>query len=156
VRGIGILLVLLLIATVIVEAVRLNDSSSGKTLSGFQRSALNAARIYATEFATYSYKDFDAQVALTESHAVDPFLSQYKSKTAQLRSAIVKAQSVSTAKVIGAGVASSSSTTVVVDLFLDQTISNSGSPTPRVESQRVEMTLVHRGGSWLISKVLLP
>jgi Mce-associated membrane protein len=93
---------------------------------------------------------------LTESHAVDPFLSQYKSKTAQLRSAIVKAQSVSTAKVIGAGVASSSSTTVVVDLFLDQTISNSGSPTPRVESQRVEMTLVHRGGSWLISKVLLP
>jgi Mce-associated membrane protein len=155
-RGIGALLVLLLVATVVVAAVRLGRASPGRSLSGFQRGALSAATTYAAEFATYDYKDFNAQVALTESHSVDPFLSQYQAKTAQLRSAIIRAKSVSRAKVISAGIASISSTAAVVDVFLDQTISNSESTAPRVESQRVQITMVRRGDRWWLSKVLLP
>jgi hypothetical protein len=179
VRLVGALLVVVLVAIVVVEAVRLHDLSHDKSrlsqqlkdlsgvapttsassaagLSTLQQSALAAARTYATEFATYNYKDFNAQLALTESHSIDPFLTQYRTEAAPLRADIVKVKSVSTGKVISAGVASISPTTAVVDLFLNQTISNSASSTPRVESQRVEMTLTRRGSQWLISKVLLP
>jgi Mce-associated membrane protein len=180
--GISVLLAALLVATVIVEAVRLHDLSHDKSklrselaqLSGsvptgtlisgsspagmtaLQQSALTAATTYAAEFATYNYNDFDSQLALVESHSVDPFLTQYKRETAQLQPDIVKAKSVSTGKVISAGVASITPTKAVVDVFLNQTIGNSGSSTPRVDSQRVEMTLTRRGNQWLISNVLLP
>jgi hypothetical protein len=178
VRAVGALIVVVLIATMVVEAVRLHDLSndkshlaaqlnaahgqapdgtgSGAGLSDVERSALAAAKTYATEFATYNYRDFDSQLALTESHSIDPFLSQYRSEAAPLRSSIIKVKSVSTAKVISAGIASISSTNAVADLFLDQTISNSSRTTPQVEPQRIEMTLTRRGGRWLISKVLLP
>ncbi len=179
VRSIGALLVVLLIATVVVEAVRLHDLSHDKStlsaqlravrgeaptggpsastgLSDLERSALAAATTYTTEFATYNYRDFDSQLALTESHSIDPFLSQYKTEAAPLRKDIVNVKSVSTGKVVGAAIASISPTSAVVDLFLNQTISNNASSTPRVEPQRVEMTLSRRGSQWLISKVLLP
>ena len=179
--SIAVLLVVMAVATIVVEAVRLHDLSHDKSklrsqlahLSGsiptgtasdssqqgmttLQQSALAAAKTYAAEFATYNYKDFDSQLALVESHSVDPFLSQYKRETEQLKPDIVKAQSVSTGKVISAGVESISPTKAVVDVFLNQTISNSGSSTPRVDSQRVQMTLARRGDQWLISNVLLP
>jgi Mce-associated membrane protein len=176
------MLVMVMVAIIIVEAVRLHDLSHDKSklrsqlaqLSGtipngsaspggsqpgmtaLQQSALTAAKIYAAEFATYNYRDFDSQLALVESHSVDPFLSQYKRETEQLKPDIVKAQSVSTGKVISAGVESISPTRAVVDVFLNQTISNSGSSTPRVDSQRVQMTLSRHGDRWLISNVLLP
>jgi hypothetical protein len=178
VRVVATLLVLLLVATVVVEAVRLHDLSHDrsrlrsqlKTINGqapqggpaatglslLERGAITAATEYAIDFATYNYKNFDAQLALTESHSVDPFLTQYKNEAAPLRADIIRVKSVSTAKVISAGIATISPSRAVVDLFLDQTISNSASPTPKVEPQRVEMTLARRGGRWLISKVLLP
>jgi hypothetical protein len=56
--------------------------------------------------------------------------------------------------VISAAIASISETQAVVDLFLDQTIVNTKGS--HVDAQRVEMTLVHRGSTWLISKVVLP
>jgi len=179
---ISALLALVLVAIVVVEAVRLHDLSRDKSklrtqvaqlsgsipagtpspgsaapgMSALQQSALTVAKTYAAEFATYNYKNFDSQVAAIESHSVDPFLTQYKRETAQLKPAIVSAHSVSAGKVISAGVVSITSTTAVVDVFLNQTIGNSGSTTPRVDSQRVEMTLSRHGNQWLISNVLLP
>jgi Mce-associated membrane protein len=148
-----------LIAGAAIAGVRTHDLSGDKTklehsLSPYATSALRAAREYAVTFATYRYDDLDTDFAATEAHAVDPFLSQYRSTTAQLRETLTKAQASSSANVINAGVESISATQAVVVLFLDQTIVNAKGT--HDDAQRVVMTLVRRGDKWLISKVVLP
>lgn len=148
-----------LIAGAVVAGVRTEQLSNDKdalshSLSAFELSALSSARSYAVTFATYRYDDLDANFAATEAHAVDPFLTQYKSTTGQLRDTLTKAQARSTANVISAGLASISQTQAVVVLFLDQTIVNAKGS--HQDAQRVEMTLVRRGDKWWISKVVLP
>ena len=174
IRGTVVVVLLALIAAVTVEAVRISDLSNtksalstqllqadaggGTTAAADRASALNAATAYTVAFATYSYQHLAQDFAVTESHAVEPFLSQYRKETAGIRADLVKLKSISTGRVLSAGVASITSTSAVVDLFLDQTIVNSASAKPRVESQRVQMTLSRSGAGspWQISKVALP
>jgi hypothetical protein len=156
---IGLVAAAALIAGSVVAGVRTHHLASQKdrlehNLSPFEQSALTAARGYAVEFATYRYDDLDSAFATTESHSVDPFLSQYRNETAQLRVTLMTAKASSSATVVDAGLAAISDTTAVVDLFLNQTINNTSGT--HVDAQRVEMTLVRRGSQWLISKVVLP
>lgn len=148
-------IVVLLVAAVVVESVRLHDADN-RGLSSRERTVIQVATQYAVQFATYNYRSLDQDFALTESHAVEPFLSTYRSETSQIRPTLLRFKSSSTGTVLGAGIASLTSSSAVVDLFLDQTISNSASAQPRVDTERVKMTLVRRGGRWLISQVLLP
>ncbi len=148
-----------LVADLMVAGVRAHDLASRNArlehgFSSFERGALRVARSYTVAFATYTYDDLDADFAATEAHSVDPFLSQYRSKTDLLRSTLVAAKASSTAKVISAGLASISATRAVVDLFLDQTIVNVRGSQPAA-TQRVELTMVRRNGRWLISNVVL-
>jgi hypothetical protein len=117
-------------------------------------SAVTAAQSYAIDFATYTYDNLDAAFAKTESHSVDPFLSQYRNETAQLRATLVKAKASSSATIVSAGLVSLTATSAVVDLFLNQSITNSSGN--HVDAQRVQMTLQFEQGEWLISKVVLP
>jgi hypothetical protein len=156
---VGVVAVVALIAGAVVAGVKTHDLASKNRrlehgLSSFDVGALQAARSYAITFATYDYDSLDADFAKTEAHSIDPFLSQYKSETAQLRPTLVQAKASSSATVISEGLASVSSTSAVVDLFLNQTIENSKGT--HVDAQRVEMTLVRRHGTWLILRVVLP
>ncbi|HVX68146.1 MAG TPA: hypothetical protein VHA79_00455 [Mycobacteriales bacterium] len=148
-----------MIVGAIAASVRTHDLAGDKSrlehsLSAYELSALQAARSYATTFATYRYDDLDADFAATEAHSVDPFLSQYRSTTGQLRDTLTKARATSSAKIISAGLAAISSGQAVVDLFLDQTIVNARGS--HEDAQRVEMTLVRRDDRWVISNVVLP
>ena len=149
-----------LIAGSVVAGVRTHHLSVTKarlerSLAPRATAAIAAARRYTIVFATYRYDDLDADFAATEAHSVDPFLSQYRSETAQLKATLVKAKASSSARVVSAGIASLTSGAAVVDLFLNQTITNDRGT--HVDAQRVEMTLLRqRDGSWLISKVVLP
>lgn len=150
-------IVALLVAALVVEAVRLHDRNHERIgLTAFQQDAISTATAYAQQFATYNYQSLDQDFELTESHAVEPFLSKYKSEAAQIKPQLEQLKASSTGKVISAGITSVSSSMARVDLFLDQTISNSQSAEPRVDTQRVEMTMIRHGNRWLIQKVLLP
>lgn len=155
----GLLAAVVLVGGSVVAGVRTHHLAATKSrlehqLSSSASEALAAARTYAIDFATYSYDDLDTAFQLTESHAVDPFLTQYRNETAQLSETLVKAKASSSATVVSAGIASLTASSAVVDLFLNQTITNGSGK--HVDAQRVEMTLVMRDGHWLISKVVLP
>ncbi|HWC33291.1 MAG TPA: hypothetical protein VG650_00565 [Mycobacteriales bacterium] len=157
--AIGIVAVIAVIVAVVAGGIRTHgfvrdNERLQHSFSGFEQGALEAARSYAVTFATYRYDDLDADFAATEAHSVDPFLSQYRSTTAALRETVSKVKASSTAKVISAGLASVTADSAVVDLFLDQSIVNVKQT--RTVAQRVEMTLIHRNGKWLISRVVLP
>jgi Mce-associated membrane protein len=155
----GFVAAALVIAGLVVGGVRTHGLASTNdrldhSLSSFDLGAVTAARGYAIQFATYQYADLDADFAATEAHSVDPFLSQYRSETAQLQATLVKAKASSSATIVSAGLVSITSTSAVVDLFLNQTITNDKGS--HVDAQRVEMTLVRRDSHWLISNVVLP
>ncbi|HEX3707129.1 MAG TPA: hypothetical protein VHV76_10905 [Mycobacteriales bacterium] len=155
---IGLLAAVAVIAGSVVAGVRTSHLESkndrlAHSLSPFAAGALTAARGYAVRFATYSYDQLDSDFAATEAHAVDPFLSQYRSYTTKLSAGMVQLKSKSSAKLISAGLVSLSSTSAVADLFLDQTIQNTKASS--VEPQRIRMTMVRRDNRWLISKVEL-
>lgn len=145
------------VAVIVIGALRLAGVGGGDSgaadLAARQRSAVSTATRYAAAFATYDYRHLDRDFAATESHAVNPFLDQYRRETGQIRNELVTAKSRSSGKVLSAGLVSLRSGTAVVDIFLDQTIRNARSAQPRTEPQRVQMTLTLRAGRWLISNV---
>jgi hypothetical protein len=165
----AVVVVVGLVATVIVESVDLSHRSgtttsitgvgrSRSSLDADRASAVTAATAYTVAFATYNYQHLPQDFAVTEAHAVDPFLTQYRKETAGIRPDLVKLKSVSTGKVLSAAAVSVTPTTAVVDLFLDQTIVNSAAAKPHLDPQRVQMSL-HRASAtspWQISKVTLP
>jgi Mce-associated membrane protein len=156
-RWIGRLAVLVLVAglvaAVVITSLRLHHQ---RALTSARNSARLAATAYTEQFATYNYQDLAHDFSLTEAHSVSPFLDQYRKETAQIQPDLVKLKSSSTGKVLSAGVVSATTKNAVVDLFLNQTIANSASKQPRVDSQRVQMSMVRLHGRWLISKVTLP
>jgi hypothetical protein len=171
-RGAVAVLLLALVATVIIESVdisRHSSSSSQPSLPSLgdqagassvadRSSAVQAATSYTVAFATYNYQHLSQDFAVTESHAVDPFLTQYRKETASIRPDLVKLKSISTGRVLSAAAVSATPTTAIVDLFLDQTIVNSASAKPHVDSQRVQMGLrrATTTSPWQITKVTLP
>jgi Mce-associated membrane protein len=165
-RLLGGLMVLALMATVVVESIHIHNLDNSRTTSSLpplqpsgsgldatSRSAIAAATSYAEAFATYNYLHLAADFGATESHAVDPFLTEYQKETAQLRPSLIKAKASSTGTVKSAGIVSVTPTTAVVDVFLDQAVVNAGSSQPRVDSQRVQMSLTRVNNEWKISKV---
>jgi hypothetical protein len=170
----AVVVVLGLIVTVVIESIdigtRSNSSSlpplsaqaqGGQSLSvseADRASAVVAATAYTVAFASYDYRHLSKDFAVTEAHAVDPFLTQYRKETAGIQPDLVKLKSISTGKVLSAAAVSVTPTTAVVDLFLDQTIVNSASSKPHLDPQRVQMSLrrATTASPWQITKVTLP
>jgi hypothetical protein len=159
-----------LIATVVIESVHIHNEPArpgqpvsqpippaASSLDALRESAVTAATGYATTFATFDYRHLSQDFAATEAHAAEPFLSEYKKETASLRRYDLRLKTVSTGKVLSAGVVSVTSTSAVVDLFVDQTTMNSARSKSLVQPQRMEMTLTRGSANseWKISKILL-
>jgi hypothetical protein len=172
--GVAAVLVLALVATVVVLAVRLGRQSSkvdaanrkaatatakANTLTADavnRSSALAAAQKYAIDFGSYDYAKLDQDFQLVSSHLTPAFATKYKQISGQLRTVIVQYKGKSTATVEGAGVQSVGANSAVVLMFLDQTVNTTQSATPRIDRNRLKITLAHQpDGSWLISDLAL-
>lgn len=172
--AVAAVLALALVASVVILAVRLGQQSSkvdaanrraataatkanALTQDAVDRaSALAAAQKYAIDFGSYDYAKLDQDFQLVSSHLTPAFATKYKQISGQLRTVIVQYKGRSTATVEGAGVQSVGATTAVVLMFLDQTVTTTQSATPRIDRNRLKITLAHQpDGSWLISDLAL-
>ncbi|QDQ89937.1 hypothetical protein FND50_03505 [Rhodococcus sp. WB9] len=72
-----------------------------------------------------------------------------------LRDMIVRYQATSSAQIVQAGPASGDQDAADVLVFLDQTVTNSNSPDPRVDRNRMQLSLVRGGGGWKLANVQL-
>ncbi len=115
---------------------------------------LGQAKQYAIDFASYSYKTLDADYARVKSHLTGSFVADYEKAAEALKPVVQKYQGGATATVEGAGIESYDGTHATVVVFLDQTIVNSTSKTPRVDRNRLSLTLERVGGTWLVSGLL--
>lgn len=117
--------------------------------------ALERGRQFATDLATYNFQNLDQNLSVVRENSVGEFAGQYAQVAANLQDMIVQYQATSSAQIISAGLAGSDRDSAEVLVFLDQTITNTNSPDPRIDRNRMQLSLVREDGKWKLSNVQL-
>lgn len=117
--------------------------------------ALDTAKSYAVTISSIDTKNIDQNFAAVIDGATGEFKSMYNQSSAQLRQLLVDNKAVSHGTVIDAAVKSATKTNAAVMLFVDQSVSNSGSPEPRVDRLRITMNMELVDNRWLASNVAI-
>jgi Mce-associated membrane protein len=138
------------LATAVVQTVRLSHEHD---LAQARRQAIAAASNYATDITTYDFSHLDAQFKKVQDESTGSFRSQYTEASAGLRDLIAKFKATASGKVLEIAVESSDTGHAQILLFVDQTVSNTNSTTPRVDRSRMKMGLEKQNGKWLISSL---
>ena len=147
VTGLG---VAMLIAALLWTTVKLHNADA---VTDARATALAAAKTFSIELATYDYHTLDRDFGAVIDHSTGTFKSDFTKASKDLEPLITKYQATSTGRVAAAGVQDASTDNAVVVLFVDQTVKNSSATTPRLDRNRLRVTLVHSGNGWLASKV---
>jgi Mce-associated membrane protein len=119
------------------------------------QSALATARQYALDFSTYDYRHIDQDFAKIASELTPAFRTEYQKTSASLKSIVVQYRGVATATVQGMGITSLTANQAVVVVFLDQQVTNTSTKTPRIDRNRLQITLQRNGSGWLMSDLQL-
>lgn len=117
--------------------------------------ALATARAYAVTVTSYDYQNLDRDFADVLDGATGEFKDQYGAASQALRKLISDAKATSRGTVLAAGVQQASPGEVEVLVFVDQAITNSAAPQPRLDRNRVLMTLTPHDGRWLVDRLEL-
>jgi Mce-associated membrane protein len=117
--------------------------------------ALDAARTYATDLSTYDFNNLDRNFAAVTANSHGQFAEQYKQISGSLTELIKQNQAVSQGSVLSAGIVEADQNRAVVALFVDQQITNVNNPQPRIDRNRMQMTLVNVDDRWLIDDIKL-
>ncbi|MCD2145062.1 hypothetical protein [Gordonia paraffinivorans] len=121
-----------------------------------EQQAVATAKDYAVTLTSIDSGSIDENFAEVLAGATGEFKDMYSRSSSQLKQMLVDNKATSKGVVIDAGVKSASPGRVEVMLFVDQSITNTASPEPRVDRSRVVMTMEKVDGRWLASKVDLP
>lgn len=117
--------------------------------------AMDAAGRFAAELSSYDFNRLRENFSGVTENATPRFAQQYEQVGSKLTELIKKHQAVSKGEVVASGVQSFEADRAVVVLFVDQTITNTNSPQPRIDRNRMRMTLVRQDDRWLVDDVAL-
>jgi Mce-associated membrane protein len=119
-------------------------------------SALSAAKVYAVELASYDYHHLDQDFGKVLADSTPTFRQSFTQSSDALKTLLTKYDATATASVVAAGMVSASTSRAVALIFLNQKVTNTtqnGKVTS--DESRLEITMLHSGGRWLINQVTL-
>ena len=146
----GVLLVAA-VAAAGVLAYRVQQDEAAETARG---DASAAARSHAGKILSYDHRTLDADFEAAEQTLTGSFKEQYTSTTdTVVRPSAEQYKVVVEAEVVAASVVRASADRVVVLLYVDQTTTSTRLEGPKVDLNRVRMTLVDVDGNWLVSEL---
>jgi Mce-associated membrane protein len=126
------------------------DSLEAQTLAA--ETARQDAILLAEDLATYDYRDLGGNFRHVASRATNRFTDQLRTLTEELGPELQQTRAVATATARSAGVVRADTAKAVVIVFVDQAVTNTKTPEPRVERSRMELTLVREGGVWRLDQ----
>jgi Mce-associated membrane protein len=126
------------------------DSLEAQTLAA--ETARQDAILLAEDLATYDYRDLGGNFRHVAARATDRFARQLRALTDELGPELRRTRAIATATARSAGVVRADAGKAVVAVFVDQAVTNTKTPEPRVERSRMELTLVMRGGVWRLDQ----
>jgi Mce-associated membrane protein len=154
----AIALAILLVASIAVDVpimVAQSDTNAKHARVDRERNSVTAiASRYAVDFGSYDYTTLDADFARVLSHLTPSFAKNYQSVSGALKPTIVQFKTKETAAVQAVAVQSITSSQAIVLVFLDQTVVSTQSSTPRIDRNRLRVTMQRQhDGTWLISEI---
>lgn len=114
-----------------------------------------AAGKYAVDLTSYDFGKLDENFKTVAGNSTASFAQQYHDTTNGIKPLLQQYKAVSKSTVLQSGIVSATTDRVVAVLFVDQTITNTNSPQARIDRNRVELTLSHQDGRWLIDGLQL-
>ncbi len=117
------------------------------------QAALAVARDYAVTLTTIDAADIDKNYKQALDGATGEFKDDFSQASAQLRQVLIDNKAAGNGVVVDAAVKSASRNKVEVLLFVDQSITNALNPSPRIDRNRVHMTMEFIDNHWLASQV---
>ncbi|OBF16925.1 hypothetical protein [Mycobacterium sp. ACS4331] len=120
------------------------------------RQAQDAAVAYAQVLTSIDSNKVDENFNQVLDGATGEFKDMYSQSSVQLRQLLIDNKATAHGVVVDSAVQSASRDKVVVLLFVDQAVSNTNVPDPRIDRSRIKMTMEDVDGRWRASKVELP
>lgn len=120
------------------------------------QAAQQAAVAYAQVLTSIDSNKVDENFAQVLDGSTGEFKDMYSQSSMQLRQLLIDNKATAHGVVVDSAVQSASKDRVVVLLFVDQSVSNTSVPDPRVDRSRIKMTMENVDGHWRASKVELP
>lgn len=117
------------------------------------QAALAAAKDYAITLTTLDTADIDGNYARALDGATGQFKDAYSLGAKQLRQILIDNKATGRGIVLDAAVKSATTTRVEVLLFVDQSITNAVRSEPRIDRNRIQMTMELVDHRWLASQV---
>ena len=118
--------------------------------------AQRAAVSYAQVLTSIDSDKVDENFKEVLDGATGEFKDMYSQSSVELRQLLVENKATARGVVVDSAVQSASNDKAVVLLFVDQSVSNTKLPDPRIDRSRMKMTLEKVDGRWRASKVELP
>ena len=116
--------------------------------------ALAAGERHAVTLLSYDHRHLDRDFARAEAVLTGSFADDYARTTEKVvRPTAEQVKAVVTAEVVSSSVVRAAENRVVLLLFVDQTTTSTRLDGPKVDLNRVRMTLTRTGGQWLVSAV---
>lgn len=157
VRRVGIAsLILLVLALVALSGYLGWQAKNSRDIKAAGDAALRAATSYAVTLTSVDSNNLDADFAAVLDGATGEFQDMYRKSSAQLRQLLVDHKATGHGVVVESAIQSASRDQVVVLLFVDQMVSNTEVPDPRVDHSRMVLTMRPVDGQWKAAKVELP
>lgn len=118
--------------------------------------ARQAAADYAQVLTSIDSEKVDENFDAVLAGATGEFKDMYSKSSTELRQLLIDNKASAHGVVLESAVQSASKDKVVVLLFVDQSVSNTNVPDPRIDRSRIKMTMEHVDERWRASKVELP
>ena len=118
--------------------------------------AQQAAVTYAQILTSIDSNKVDENFNQVLDGATGEFKDMYSQSSVQLRQLLIDNKASAHGVVVESAIQSASRDKVVVLLFVDQSVSNTNVPDPRIDRSRIKMTLAFVDGRWRASHVALP
>ncbi|MCM6772573.1 Mce protein [Nocardia sp. CDC159] len=118
--------------------------------------ARRAAADYAVTLTSVDTANLDANFKSVLDGSTGEFRDVYSKSSTQLRQLLIDHKATGHGVVLQSAVQSASENEAVVLLFVDQTVTNTEMPDPRIDHSRIVMTMQRVGGQWKAAKVDIP
>lgn len=115
-----------------------------------------AAVAYAQVLTSIDSNKVDENFNQVLDGATGEFKDMYSQSSTQLRQLLIDNKASARGVVVESAIQSEARNKVVVLLFVDQSVSNTNVPDPRVDRSRIKMTMEFVDGRWRASQVALP
>jgi len=117
--------------------------------------AQQAAIAYAQVLTSIDSNKVDENFRQVLDGATGEFKDMYTQSSVELRQLLIDNKATAHGVVVDSAIQSESMNKVVVLVFIDQTVTNTAAPDPRIDRSRIKMTMVKVDGRWRASKVQL-